>query len=226
MRNYEIALFVFAATVFSCGKAPKHIASSTAINVDRGTSQPKPEDNGNEDAKTDAAMLTCSATDGRIYKGFGGANLTAGRETEVAKEGDRFRVKPYLALSGEYTRVFGSVPASLTTNATSFVVAPDRWYVDAEASAITLFTSYRFAYEAALTLAAKDAKFAAAPSEETATVNCMTFARQAWNRIPSNEEVAACKKVALVETASESDIKARWAYALASILASASFLSY
>lgn len=213
---------ILAAGLAACGKAPK-IHSGTAV----GTTQ-----NGNADPNnpgmdpTAAAMLTCSLTDGKQYKGFGNVNLVAGRPTEVAKDGDRYRVKPYTSLSGEYTRVMGAVPASLTANAATFAAAPDRWYVTTEASAVTLFTSYRVAYEAGLALAASDSKYAAVPTESTATENCTTFARQAWNRLPSAEEVNACKNVALVVTAAETDIKARWAYTLASVLTAAGFLAY
>jgi len=214
---------ILAAGLVACGKAPKH-HSGTAV----GTAQTGNADPNNPDAVDPKAstMLTCSVTDGKLYKGFGGINLAAGRVTEVAKDGDRYRVKPYTALSGEYTRVMGAVPPSLTANAATFAAAPDRWFVDTQASAVTLFTSYRVAYEAALTVAAADAKYAAAPTEDTATANCTAFARQAWNRLPNPDEVNACKKVALVETLAETDIKARWAYTLASVLTAAGFLAY
>lgn len=214
---------ILAASLVACGKAPKH-SSGAQI----GTTQTATPDGMNPDGTDPSAstMLTCSLTDGKAYKGFGNVNLVAGRVTEVAKDGDRYRVKPYTALSGEFTRVMGAVPASLTANAATFAAAPDRWYVDTQASAVTLFTSFRVAYESALTIAGSDAKYAATPTEESASANCTAFARQAWNRLPSADEVNACKKVALLDTAAETDIKARWAYALASVLTAAGFLAY
>ncbi|WP_141734454.1 hypothetical protein [Oligoflexus tunisiensis] len=222
MKSTIGLLMILAASLVACGKAPKHRSSPTVGSVPNGPTDTNP-DGKDPSAST---MLTCSLTDGRAYKGFGNVNLVAGRQTEVAKDGDRYRVKPYTALSGEYMRVAGAIPASLTANAATFAAAPDRWYTDTQASAVTLFTSYRVAYEAALTLAGTDSKYAAAPTEETATANCTAVARQAWNRLPSPEEVSACKKVALVETAAETDIKARWAYTLASVLTAAGFLAY
>lgn len=223
-KIYGISL-VLAVGLVACGKAPRHhagaISGATAVNEDaKGT-----ETKDGMDPKA-STMLTCSLTDGKAYKGFGNVNLVAGRTTEVPKEGDRFRVKPYAALSGEFTRVMGAVPASLTANAATFAVAPDRWYVEPQASAIVLFTNFRVSYEAALTLAGSDAKYTETPSEANATANCTSFARQAWNRLPTTEEVAACKKVALVDTAAETDIKARWAYTLASVLTATGFVAY
>jgi hypothetical protein len=224
MKTILMNLLLISLVLPACGKAKKPKlypagSSSTASGIDGS----KTTDGG---MNSKGGMLTCSATDGKTYMGFGNVSLVAGRKTEVPKEGDRFRVKPYSVLAGEFTRVLGSEPASLAANATSFVSAPDRWYVDTQASAITLFTSFRVAYEGALKLASSDAKFAAAPTEESASANCNSFARQAWNRLPTVEEVAACKKVALIETVGETDVKARWAYTLASVLAAANFLSY
>ncbi len=214
---------ILAAGLVACGKAPKHHSGTTTGTTQSGNVDPNNPTGMDPKAST---MLTCSLTDGKQYKGFGNVSLVAGRVTEVAKDGDRFRVKPYTSLAGEYTRVMGAVPASLTANAATFAAAPDRWYVDTQASAVTIFTSYRVAYEAALTMAGADSKYAAIPTETSATENCTTFARQAWNRLPSVDEVNACKNVALVVTAAETDIKARWAYTLASVLTAAGFLAY
>ncbi len=216
---------LIAAGLIACGKAPTHkatpgIGNTQSAGTENQTGQTVPEDGKS------STMLTCSLTDGKAYKGLGNVNLLAGRVTEVPKEGDRFRVKPYTALSGEFTRVMGAIPPSLTANASTFAAAPDRWYVEAQGSAVTLFTSFRVAYEAALTVAGTDAKYAAAPTEESATANCTAFARQAWNRLPVADEISACKKVALVDTAAEADIKARWAYALASVLTATGFIAY
>ncbi len=214
---------ILAAGLVACGKAPKHHSGTTTGNTQNGNVD---SNNPTEMDPKASTMLACSLTDGKQYKGFGNVSLVAGRVTEVAKDGDRFRVKPYTSLAGEYTRVMGAVPPSLTANAATFAAAPDRWYVDTQASAVTIFTSYRVAYEAALTMAGADSKYAAIPSESSATENCTTFARQAWNRLPSVDEVNACKNVALVVTAAETDIKARWAYTLASVLTAAGFLAY
>lgn len=227
MKKFTGIMILASVGLLACGKPPRHSSAvtssgSTPSAGDDAITQDE-EKPAEEPAKT---MLTCSTSDGRAYKGFGGISLAAGRIIEVPKEGDRFRVKPYLTLAGEFTRVMGAVPASLAANASTFAAAPDRWYIEPQASAITLFTSFRVSYEAALTAAAADPKYAAAPTEQTATANCTTFARQAWNRIPSTEEIAACTRVALIDTAAETDIKARWAYTLASVLTATGFIAY
>jgi hypothetical protein len=220
--NTIVINFLFIALVMSaCGKVPKYKASPNSNSAESGNDDPGM---GTESSK--GGMLTCSLTEGKTYKGFGNVNLVESRVTKVPKEGDRFRVKPYSVLAGEFTRVLGSVPASLAANSASFISAPDRWFVETQASAVTLFTSFRIAYEGALKMVSSDAKFAAAPTEESANANCISFARLAWNRLPTSDEIAACKKVALIETVNESDVKARWAYTLASVLAAAHFLSY
>ena len=216
---------LLAAGLVACGKAPTPKSTPTVGNTQSVGSENQSIPNGDVNGKP-STMLTCSLTDGKAYRGLGNLNLVAGRLTEVPKEGNRFRVKPYAALSGEFTRVMGAIPPSLTANASTFAAAPDRWYVEAQGSAVTLFTSFRVAYEAALTVAGTDAKYAAAPTEESATANCTAFARQAWNRLPIAEEITACKKVALVDTAAEADIKARWAYTLASVLTATGFIAY
>ncbi len=225
MKTILINILFIALFLPACSKAPKSkVFPRVQDSMESGNTD---EEQGTDsDKSSKSGMLTCSLTDGKAYKGFGNVNLVAGRVTEVPKEGDRFRVKPYSVLAGEFTRVLGSVPASLAANSASFIAAPDRWYVETQASAVTLFTSFRIGYEGAIKMVGSDVKFAAAPTEETANAHCISFARLAWNRLPTNDEIAACKKVALIETANESDVKARWAYTLASVLAAADFLSY
>jgi hypothetical protein len=224
MKTILIHFLLISLVLPASCKAPQPKPILPSRSTASGSDDP---DQGSEGGKpSNGTMLTCSLTDGKIYKGFGNVNLVAGRLTEVPKEGDRFRIKPYSALAGEFTRVLGSAPASLAANAPSFISAPDRWYEESQASAVTLFTSFRVAYDGTLKLVSTDAKYAAAPTEETASANCNSFARAAWNRLPTSDEVNACKKVALIETVGESDIKARWAYTLASVLAAADFLSY
>lgn len=171
------------------------------------------------------AIPVCSATTGRTYKGFGDRELSAGR-SEVPPGTDRFRVKPIEALSNDLSRVIGSVPPSLAANRGSFSAPPERWYEEPKASAVTIYTTYRIAYEAGLIYAGSSPELAAAPTEQSASTACASFARLAWQQEPTAAQVESCKKVALVDTAGEPDVKARWAYALASILTSAEFVTY
>jgi len=211
------------AGLFACGKAPKHQAGFVS---DQSPIEGENKDLDSNGMPKKPGMLTCSTAGAKTYKGFGNVELTAGRVTEIPAEGDRFRVKPLSALRGDYQRVFGAVPSSLEANASTFAAAPDRWFVEPVASAITLFTTYRVSYQAALTLAGTDPKYAAAPTEATAATACESFARLTWNKVPSKDQVAACVKIAVVDTAAETDAKARWAYALASVMASTGFISY
>ncbi len=225
MKTLFIRILTLGLVLGACSKArkPKNFqaANGNTVTADGDANQGE-----NNDNPAQGSMLTCSTKDSKSYKGFGNINLVAGRVTDVPKEGDRFRVKPYSVLAGEYTRVLGSVPGSLAANAASFVAAPERWYVEPQASAVTLFTSFRIAYEGTLALVASDTKYSAAPTEESASVICSSFARQVWNRLPTPAEITACKNLAMIETAGETDVKARWAYALASVMASADFLTY
>lgn len=167
----------------------------------------------------------CSASTGRTYKGFGDISLAAGR-SEVLPGTDRYRVKPIVALSGELSRVVGRVPPSLAANRGSFSEPAERWYEEPKSSAVTIFTTYRIAYEAGLIYAGSNPELASAPTEQSAAAACASFARLAWQQEPTAAQIDSCKKVAVVDTAGESDVKARWAYALASILTAAEFVSY
>lgn len=171
-------------------------------------------------------MVTCSDSSGKKYQGLGGKELTAGRLEEVPKLMDRARVVPYSALSGEFSRVLKVVPKSLTDNAMTFNAPEDRWYHEPTLNGVNVFTAYRAAYEAALSYTGSDQTFASAPSEESATQVCTTIAEKAWHRTPTAQEIEACKKVALTDTASVPEANKRWAYTIAAILAATGFVTY
>ncbi len=212
----QLSILVLLGLI-ACGKPPKHSVGVVSQGAGSGVGGA-----GTADSK---GMLTCSNT-GKTYKGFGNVELTASRITEVPMEGDRFRIKPYGALKSDFQRVLGAVPKSLDANAATFAQAADRWYTEPMASAVTLFTTYRVSYEAALTLTASDAKYSSAPTEESAKAACDSFARKVWNKVPTSDQVASCVKIAVVDTAAETDAKARWAYALASVMAATGFVAY
>ena len=174
----------------------------------------------------DETRKSCSIESGRRYRGFGNTDLVAGRVTEVPIDMDRFRLKPLSVLSADFNRIFGSVPSSLERNRTTFIHASDRWYIEPKASGVTIFSTYRIAYEGSLAFAATNPMTAAAPSEESATEVCSTFAEMAWNQAASEAQIDACRKVAVIDTATEPDVKARWAYAFAAILTATEFVAY
>ncbi len=161
---------------------------------------------------------------GRTYQGFAGTELTAGRyDADLGLETARF--KPFTALQTEYKRVLNTTPALLSSSASTFAIIPARWYVEPEASAISLYTAYRIAFQGCLT-ATSGTAFASAPSNSTAATQCTTWAQQFWTRDPSQAEVDACVQVAMVDTASETDAHRKWAYTCAAVLSSADFLTY
>lgn len=232
--RYMLLILGTSLIVVSCARSPKKSPKNIRLGDDANSSNaghdhgehgdegetPKP----GEDPNT--LMLTCSTTSGKKYLGLGGKELSAGRVEEVPKLGDRARIKPYSALSGEFSRVLNVVPNSLTANAPTFNAPAERWYQEPTLNGVNIFTAYRAAYEAALSYTNSDAMFAEAPTDESATQACTTIAEKAWNRTPTAQEIDACKKVALTDTTSVNDVKKRWAYAIAAVLAATGFMSY
>lgn len=199
---------------------PGHSQTTDDGDSVEGGDASKPEENGR------SLMLTCDPSTNKKYQGLGGKELTLGRVEEVPKLGDRARIKPFSALTGEFTRVLKFTPSSLTNNAATFNAPPERWYHEPSLNGVNVFTAYRAAYEAALSYAGTDPMLLEAPSDESAAQACAAIAEKAWNRQPTEQEINSCKKVALTDSASVGDIKKRWAYAIASILTATGFMSY
>ncbi len=166
---------------------------------------------------------TCGG--GKEFAGFDGKNLVADRV--VANAGiDRGRFKPYDALAAEYKRVLGSTPASLAAAADTFGKAEPRWYDEPLAGGVVLQTSYTVAFDGCLTYTQTAAEFGVAPASATATTKCTEMARAFWSHTASPDQIAACVDVAVSGSATEADPRRRWAYACASVLSSAGFLTY
>jgi hypothetical protein len=162
---------------------------------------------------------------GKDFTGFDGKSLVADRI--VANAGvDRGRFKPYDALSAEYKRVLGSTPASLAGAADTFGKPEPRWYDEPLAGGVVLQTAYTIAFDGCLTYTETAADFAAAPVAGTATAKCTEMARAFWSRTASPDQIAACTDVAVSGSATETNPRRRWAYACASVLSSAGFLTY
>ncbi len=193
----------------------------------------------------DPKTLTCQ---GRqvVYTGFTGRDgqpesLVAGRE-ELAVGIDRARLKPFSALLEDYHRVldldwktdnkqfitvlFGSGP--------TFGEPPARWYTEPAAGAVSLYQGYRAAFEGCGLMLAKDMKYKTAPTEESAQTECSAMARKFWSRTPTPDEINECVKVAMVDSLKETTPTGqtdtaparRWAYACASVMTSAGFITY
>lgn len=162
---------------------------------------------------------------GKKYIGLGGVDLTEGRaDLDVGM--DRGRVKPYATLQQDYNRVLGNTPALLTGMGPTFGEAPARWYQEPQASAISLYTAYRIAFQGCLTHTSTAQKWTTVPDEAIAEQECIGFAEKFWSRSPSADELASCVQIATVDTATETDVRRRWAYSCAGVLSSAGFLTY
>ena len=163
---------------------------------------------------------------GYSYEGFGGTRLEAGRADEEVGT-DRDRVKPYSALLGEYARVFGkpSSPALLQQLSSTFGLEPARWFVESEATAVSLYSATRVAFVGCLELT-NTAEFDAMPDANNAPAKCAGFARRFWSRSPEADEVQACADFVTTGTGKEPLARRKWAYACASVLSSAPFLTF
>lgn len=161
----------------------------------------------------------------RDYVGFDQKHLGEGRV--VANIGvDRGRMKPFSALQTEYPRVLGSTPASLAGAGATFGAPPPRWYEEPEAGSVALQTAYGIAFDGCLTYVGADASMSAAPTADSAATACAAMARKFWSKTPSPDEIQSCVDVAVTASASETQVARRWAYACASVLTSAGFLTY
>lgn len=191
-----------------------------------GTNPPGTNPNPNSPEKTCAETQTG-------YVGLGGIALHGTRAEAVAGV-DRDRFKPFSSLSGEFRRVMRLTTApNLQSSAATFGEAPARFYAEPKATAVNLFEAYQVAFrlcEANNT----GGTYATAPSDATARTECTNWERKYWSRTPTPAEIDACVKVAVTDSVTENPATGarqttpvrRWAYACASVLTSAGFLTY
>jgi hypothetical protein len=185
---------------------------------------PMPGGPGTDPNGTTPGAPLCSNV-GTQWKGFAGTNLVQAR-VDGAIGADRARLKPFNTLADEYQRAIGNVPASLANAAASFGDAPERFYAEPRASAISVWSSFRVGFDGCLTFTEAAPEYADAPTDASATATCTTLARKFWSRAATAEEIDACKQVALTDSATEATPRRRWAFTCASLLSSAGFLTY
>ncbi len=161
---------------------------------------------------------------GYNYQGFGGTRLEVGRDDDQVGF-DRDRVKPLTALRGEYARVLGTTPVLLDTLSNTFGNTPPRWYLEPEANAVSLYSSMRVAFVGCLTFTAAT-EYDVVPNAENARLKCGSFAHRFWSREPNAEELDSCVEMVTTKTGEEPAARRKWAYACASVLSSASFLTF
>src|SRR5207249_2846576 len=108
----------------------------------------------------------------------------------------------------------------------TFGATPPRWFVEPESNAVSLYSAVRVAFVGCLGLTASDAQYGSAPDTTTATDVCGQFARRFWSRTAEPDELSNCVDVATSGSAAEPLPRRKWAYACASVLSSAPFLTY
>lgn len=167
--------------------------------------------------------VTCEET--RSYVGFGGNKLEADRPT-IEPGSDRMRMKPFGALAAEYARALGLQSFDTAAYAATFGRAPARWYAEPAASANTVYAAFALAYAACTRHTASGGSFAMAPAPQLADRLCRDFARAAWQREATDDEISACVTYAVEKTDPSHAPAKRWAYACASVLTASSFLAY
>jgi hypothetical protein len=202
---------------------------------DRRSSASSSEADASIDAEVPAAPM-CTEL-GKPHIGLGGEDLAANQDGPP--HGDRARAKPYDALLTEYARVLGSDnrPSLIDEAGGTFGIAPERWFLEPLMSAVFVDTAFKVAFEGCLSVTS-DARYSAPPAVGNATVQCTEWARRFWSREATADEIAACVDVALDttpetygrpnvdEATREVTPPRRWAYACASVLTSAGFLTY
>lgn len=161
----------------------------------------------------------------RTYVGFGGTGLEANR-VALAAGADRLRIKPFAALSAEYSRVLGLAEFDTSPYAATFGRPPARWYIEPAASANTVYGAFALAFAACSAHTATGTQYEAAPTAESAGLNCRELARRAWSRRATDTEVAACTTFTITQTDPADDPRRRWAYACAAVLGASGFLAY
>ena len=161
---------------------------------------------------------------GYNYQGFGGLRLEVGRDEDQVGF-DRDRVKPLTALRGEYARVLGTTPALLDSLSNTFGATPPRWYIEPESNAVSLYSSMRVAFVGCLSETTK-VEYDVMPDSINAREKCGEFAHRFWSRNANAEELDSCVDMVTTKTGEEPLARRKWAYACASVLSSASFLTY
>lgn len=216
-------VFVSTLVLVACegGFNPKDgvvkVVDSDVIQGDNPNLEPQPS------VGMAAPAPTCAQ--GREYVGFGGGNLAADRVAGEVGEELR-RPKPFSALSTEFTRVLGSTPTRLAAAESTFGIAPARWFTEPTMSAVSVYTTFRIAFEGCLTLTAQPAKYGTAPTDATARTECAAWAERFWSRKALSPELDACVQVAVRDATVETNARRRWAYGCAATLSAADFLTF
>jgi hypothetical protein len=162
---------------------------------------------------------------GRAYVGFDGRDI-AQDSTAAAPQSELRRPKPFSALATEIPRVLGTAPALLASSESTFGLIPERWESAPTMSAVSVITTFRIAFQGCMSSQVQPAKYTSTPTPTSAQAECAAWAEYFWSRPPAPDELTACVELLMNDLASESDPRRRWAYACASVLSTAAFLTF
>jgi hypothetical protein len=213
MKTNRLIAVAAVAALLGCG-----------ADLQNGNNNRKPGEQDPVEKQPEDPAKTCDP--GRAYTGFDKSVPLNADRVEADYKVDRMRIKPYSALGDEYLRVIGRTPALYPSMAATFGSSPARWYDEPQASAVTLFASFKMAFQGCLDVTATAAEYGSAPEAAAAKSACQNWALGFWSRAPSTGEVDSCVRVATQDTSGEPDVRKRWAYTCAAVLNSAGFLAY
>ena len=192
------------------------------------------DDDSSGGGGTTPAAKTCTALQ-TSYVGFSGQKLEAGR-AEAPIGIDRARMKPFAMLGDDYQRLLGAAPTVLAESGPTFGLAPDRWYVEPQPGAVSIYQAYRVAFEGCLDWTKTDPKWGAPPDATNAPGACADMEAAFWSRTPTPAEIQPCVDVAIRDSITEvapggtttlpTEVRRRWAYACAAVLTAPGFLVY
>ena len=161
----------------------------------------------------------------KSYTNLGGMALESDRKV-LAKGADRMRIKPFAVLAAEYKSALGLATFDTSAFAATFGKAPARWFAEPNASANTLYGAFSLAYAACTQQTTGNAAYAAAPTDAGADTLCRDYARRAWHREATDDEVNACVAYAVNQTTATDPPAKRWAYTCAAVLSTTGFLTF
>lgn len=151
---------------------------------------------------------------------------------DAAVTADTMRVKPYTALMMDFRRIFGTLPDPARNAASTFSVVPERWYIEPQIGAVSLYTVHRIAFAGCLSLMPSHERWASLPTRDTAAAQCGEWAFEFWGHRAEQAQMTACEDFltddAQFTGATPPVLEAgpRWAAGCAMMLSAPEFLSY
>ncbi len=222
--NFLAALLLLTTTACNKNTATKDL-TDTSQSVEKN--EQSAEKNIPDESTSTSVALTCEKLD-TTYQGFGGRSLQVGlgADDDQPINHDRYKLKPFSAYSQDIERITGVIPESLANAAATLEPYGARWWEKPEANSITLFASFRIAYEASLKWIATQPNYQSIASSDEIDQQCQQFAEMAWQKPATLEQIQQCRQFLLENTSPGQEADIRWAYTLAALLTSAEFLSY